>query len=58
MAKSLKQIIKNFYNNMVNTTDTGQDLEEKIEKENRSFIKEIVDFFIEKFNFLKPKNKE
>lgn len=58
MAKSLKQVIKNFYNNMVNTTETGEELEEKIEKENQSFIKEIIDFFMDKFNFLKPKNKE
>ena len=51
MAKNLKQIIKDYYNEMVNTTETGEELEEKIKTKNKSLIQRIIDYFMNKFSF-------
>ena len=51
LSKSLKQIIKDFFDKMYNTTETGEELEEKIQKENQTFIQKIINFFMNKFNF-------
>ncbi|HKL13795.1 MAG TPA: hypothetical protein VJ907_09335 [Halanaerobiales bacterium] len=52
MAKNLKQIIKDYYHEMVNTTETGEELESKIKTKNKSLIQKIIDHFMDKFNFL------
>ena len=59
LSKGLKQIIKDFFEKMYNTTETGEELEDKIQRENQSFIQKIINFFMNKFNFLnKNSNKK
>jgi hypothetical protein len=48
--------IKNFILKMFNLKESGKELEEKIEKENQNLIHDIIDYIMDKFDFLKNKN--
>ena len=58
LSKGLKQIIKDFFEKMYNTTETGEELEDKIQRENQSFIQKIINFFMNKFDFLNKNSNQ
>lgn len=52
MDKNLKQIINDFTEEMSESAETGEELQNKIKKENKGLIKNIINYFMDKFNFL------
>jgi len=58
MSKKLKDIVDDFSEEMVNTTETGEELRNKIKTENKSLIEKIINYFMDKFNFLKNKENK
>lgn len=56
MKKNIKTIINDFILKMFDSQQSGQDLEEKIEKENQNLIQDIIDYIMDKFNFLNKSN--
>lgn len=58
MSKKLKDIVDDFSEEMANTTETGEELRNKIKTENKSLIEKIINYFMDKFNFLKNKEKK
>lgn len=57
MSKNFKQLINDFKEKMFESTETKEELKTKIKEENDSLIKNIIDYFMNKFDFLsKEKN--
>ena len=56
MDRNIKTIINDFIVKMFGSKQNGKELEENIKKENKNLIQDIIDYIIEKFNFLNKSN--
>lgn len=52
MKRNIKTIIDDFILKMFGSRQSGKDLEENIKKENQNLIQKIIDYMMDKFNFL------
>ena len=56
MSRNIKTIIKDFMLKMFGSQQSGKELEENIKKENQNLIQDIIDYMMDKFNFLNKSN--
>ncbi|MCF8001823.1 MAG: hypothetical protein K9K76_08225 [Halanaerobiales bacterium] len=56
MNRNIKTIIDDFILKMFGSQQSGKELEENIKKENKNLIQNIIDYMIDKFDFLNTNN--